>query len=165
MRRIWKCGLCLMGLGIWGTTTLTLTSPADANTFFANQTGRPCSACHNPGQEEKGVQGLNAAGQAFKNCGFKFGCNAGSTSAPQQRTTEHDNGVATFSNNCANGQIRWVVLRPGMNDASRDVALIMDPGSRTKVGVSKGTTWAAACGNAPPNTQQFFWIKLDIAVQ
>lgn len=158
--RIRRRGLSLCA-AVFG---LALPIGVHANTYFANQTGQACNACHLPGQEERGLQGLNAAGQAFKSCGFKLGC-TGNSPSQHQKTTEHDNGVATFSNNCGNGQIRWVVLRPGMNDASRDIALMMDPGSRTKVAVSKGTTWAAACGNAPSNSQQFFWIKLDIAVQ
>ncbi|WP_139374132.1 hypothetical protein [Enhydrobacter aerosaccus] len=164
MRRIWKLGFGFAGLGLLAMAGALLVVPgiAAANPFFANQTGQPCTACHVPGQEQKGLQGLNAAGQAFKNCGFKVGCTA--NGATQTKTTEHNDGLATFTNTCSAGQTRWVVLRPGLNDASRDIALMLDPGSRQKVAVSKGTTYAAACGNAPGNGQQFFWIRLDLAM-
>lgn len=133
---------------------------AEANPFFATQTGKACADCHLSGQEQRGVQGLNGAGLAFKNCGFQLNC----TVKPAAKTTEHSDGILTFGNikSCP-GQTRWVVLRSGKNEKGRDIVLFLDPGHTVKVAVSQGTTWASSCGGANDN-QQFNWVRLDQAV-
>ncbi len=130
---------------------------ASANTFFATQTAKACTACHNPGQEQLGPRGLNNYGTAFKSCGYKD-CPAPAAAAA---TTESNDGLAIFSNSCQGGQVRWVGLRPGRNITKRDVVLILDPGQRIKVGVSRGTTWAAQCGRPPSDNDQFHWVRLE----
>jgi hypothetical protein len=133
---------------------------AEANPFFASQTGKNCVDCHIPGQEQRGVQGLNGAGQAFKNCGFQANCAA----KPAAKTSETTNGIVTLGNNkTCPGQTRWVVLRPGKNEKDRDIILFLDTGHSVKVAVSRGTTWASSCGGANDN-QQFSWVPLDQAV-
>ena len=130
---------------------------ASANTFFATQTGKSCTACHNAGQEQLGPKGLNTYGNAFKNCGFKD-CPAPAAPAA---TTENNDGIAVFTNNCQNGQIRFVGLRPGRNSNKRDFILFLDPGQRIKVGVSQGTTWTGRCGTPPSDGDQFNWVRLE----
>ncbi|HEY5072357.1 MAG TPA: hypothetical protein VII63_10030 [Caulobacteraceae bacterium] len=146
----------LLALVAWPRT-------AAATPLFKQQTGLPCSACHNSGQELQGEQGLNPVGRAFEACGEKLGCDdKGSFSrpAPVRHTTENFNGVANFTGKCS-GQTRWVALRPGRNAANRDLALILSPGDHVKVAVSQGSTFAARCGSAPDNDQQFQYINLE----
>lgn len=60
---------------------------ADANPYWAQQTGKPCAACHYGGRETEGRAGLNPTGQAFLNCGYHFpsafgGCGGAAAPAP-----------------------------------------------------------------------------------
>lgn len=95
MRHRWKLASLVAAAGVsCALATLGLSGIAQANPFFAKQTGLGCSGCHHPGQEEAGVKGLNPAGLAFKNCGYKSGC--GAPPAPVAKTSETDNGFANF---------------------------------------------------------------------
>ena len=47
----------------------SLSHCASASQLYANQTGLPCSACHQPGQESSGAAGLNDYGRTFMNQG------------------------------------------------------------------------------------------------
>ncbi len=47
---------------------------SSANPYFAQQTGQPCTACHQPGQESAGLAGLNPTGQSFRACGEQPSC-------------------------------------------------------------------------------------------
>jgi hypothetical protein len=132
-------------------------SAVEANPFFAQQTGRSCADCHNPGQEQKGVQGLNATGQAFKNCGFKLGCAA---PAPAAKTSEHSNGIAIFHNNNCNNA-RLVAIRTGSNQSDQGVVLLIEPGQSVKVAVTRGSTWAGQCGGTSVANPKYSWITLD----
>ncbi|MBV8407981.1 MAG: hypothetical protein JOY64_10160 [Alphaproteobacteria bacterium] len=130
---------------------------AEANPFFAQQTGRACADCHNPGQEQRGVQGLNATGLAFKDCGFKFGCTA---PAPAAKTSEHSNGIAVFhNNNCSNA--RLVAVRTSSSQSDQGVVLIIEPGQSVKVAVIRGSTWAGQCGGTSVANPKYAWITLD----
>jgi hypothetical protein len=130
----------------------------EANEFFAKQTGKSCADCHMPGQEMRGVQGLNATGHAFKDCGYKFGC------APQaqQNTTENHQGIATFHNTECPGGARAVTIRAGGNTQDRSILLFIEPGQLIKAGVSRGSTFAAHCGTQAD--REFHWIKLDMVI-
>ncbi len=160
MRHHWKFVSLTVVAGVsCALATLALPGIAEANPFFAKQSGLGCSGCHQPGQEEAGVKGLNPAGLAFKNCGYKTGCSA--PPAPVAKTSETDNGFANFNNNCPAGQVRWVTVRPGRNDSDRDLVLLMEPGQRIKVAVPKGSTFAGMCNQPPKDSGQFSWVRLD----
>lgn len=152
MRRNIKTILALAAGGL-----VLAAATASANTFFANQTGKSCTDCHNPGQEQLGPRGLNNYGSAFKNCGYK---DCAGQAAPAA-TSENNQGIGTFVNNCPNGQTRFVGVRPGRNVHERNVILFLDPGQRLKVAVSQGTTWTGKCGAPPSDNDQYNWVKLD----
>ena len=159
MRHRWKFASLVAVAGVSCAAALALPGIAEANPFFAKQTGQGCGTCHLPGQEEAGPKGLNPAGMAFKNCGYKTGCSA--APAPVAATSENNNGLANFTNSCPAGQPRWVTVRAGRNGAERDVVLILEPGQRLKVAVSKGSTFAGKCNEPQKDSAQFSWIRLD----
>ena len=148
---------------------------ASANEIFQQQTGKSCADCHRPNQEKLGVQGLNPMGLAFKNCGYKFGCSAAAPPSPSappaatppaasvqtQNTTETHQGVATFSNTRCGAQTRTVVVRAGGNTRERSLILFVEPNQKIKVGVSRGTTWAASC-EAIKEDAQFRFVAIDL---
>ena len=160
MHRNWKFAAVAAALGVSCALT-TLPGIAEANIFFANQTGLSCTGCHQPGQEEKGPAGLNSGGLAFKSCGYKVGCVSAAPPAPVPATTENNKGLATFNNNCPSGQPRWIVVRAGRNDADRDVTLILEPGQHVKTVVTQGSTFAGQCNSPPRDSGQFSWIRID----
>jgi hypothetical protein len=156
----WKFASGLGALGVvCGLAVVALPHKAGANVTFQQQTGLSCVSCHLPAQEQLGEKGLNGAGHAFKNCGYKLGCNATATPAP--KTTETSGGVATFHNQCAAGQVRWVVVRAGLDQAERGIFLILEPGQHLKVGVTKGSTWTAKCNEVPSPNQPFTYLQLE----
>jgi hypothetical protein len=59
---------------------------AEANPYFAQQSGKDCSACHQPGREPEGPAGLNPSGLAFfdayKRCNYQIVCALTSSPAP-----------------------------------------------------------------------------------
>jgi hypothetical protein len=165
MRVYWKSATLAMALASLSVLAL-LAWPhaASANPYFQKQTGLPCSACHNSGQENQGEQGLNPVGRAFKNCGFKLGCDDNARPAgppPRPHTTEFFTGTAYFTGSCV-GQQRWISIRPARNEQDRTMAIVLDPGQRLMIAVSTGTTYSASCGvSASPNSP-FHYITLDI---
>lgn len=56
MRHHWKFVSLIVVAGVsCALATLALPGIAEANPFFAKQSGLGCSGCHQPGQEEAGV--------------------------------------------------------------------------------------------------------------
>lgn len=162
MRKSWKPASIAAALGVsCALAAMALPKMADANTFFANQTGLSCTGCHQPGQEERGPAGLNSAGLAFKSCGYKVGCGSAAPPPPAPPTTESNKGLATFHNNCPAGQPRWIIVRAGRNEADRDVVLILEPGQNVKAVVSRGSTFSGQCNAPPRDSGQFSWIRID----
>lgn len=160
MRKSWKFAAVAAALGV-SCALATVPGIAEANTFFANQTGLSCTGCHQPGQEERGPAGLNAGGLAFKSCGYKVGCSSAAPPAPVPATTENNKGLATFHNNCPAGQPRWIIVRAGRNEPDRDMTLILEPGQNLKVVVSRGTTFSGQCNGPARDSGQFNWIRID----
>ena len=68
----------LLGTAVAGAAAVAFTAVAlaprgaGANPYFAEQTRKPCSACHYGGREREGRGGLNPAGQRFLQCGYHF---------------------------------------------------------------------------------------------
>ena len=57
---------------------------ADANPYWAQQTGQSCATCHYGGREREGRGGLNPTGQRFLACGYHFQCGAPPPQYPPQ---------------------------------------------------------------------------------
>ena len=81
-------------------------------------------------------------------------------SAPRP-TTQTNDGLATFHNTNCGGQTRFILLRIGRNDQDREMLLVLSANQQTKVGVPKGSTWLANCGQPPADNGKFTWIALD----
>ena len=136
-------------------------SPVQANQIFQQQTGKACADCHLPNQEALGAKGLNPTGTAFKDCGFKFGCAA--PPKPATNTTETHQGTVVFGNTKCSGQTRTVILLAGGNSKDRAILLFVEPNQKVRMGVSRGTTWAATCGTASGN-EQFHFVPLELVM-
>ena len=132
-----------------------------ANQIFQQQTGKDCADCHLPNQEALGVKGLTAMGAAFKDCGFKFGCTV--PPKPAANTTETHQGTVVFGNTKCSGQTRTVTLLAGGNSKDRAILLFVEPNQKIRMGVSRGTMWAATCGAANAN-EQFHFVPLELVM-
>lgn len=134
-------------------------SVADANPFFARQTGQPCVACHQPGQEQRGASGLNSTGLAFKDCGETPGC-FGAPASPQSfvKTTATQGGSATFTHKGCHHQSRYLTIRLGDGGS---VSFVLDRDMDVHVMVAQNSTFASACGGFPGPGANYHIIKLD----
>jgi hypothetical protein len=132
---------------------------ADANPFFARQTGQPCVACHQPGQEQRGASGLNSTGLAFKDCGETPGC-FGAPTSPQSfvKTTATQGGSATFTHKGCHHQSRYITIRLG---GSIPVGFVLDRGMEVHVVVARNSTFASRCGGYPGPDANYRTITLD----
>jgi hypothetical protein len=78
MRLSRKISLSCAGVGLALAMIAVAPHRAEANPYFAQQSGRDCAACHQPGREPEGPAGLNPAGLAFldayKRCNYQIVC-------------------------------------------------------------------------------------------
>lgn len=134
-------------------------SVVEANPFFARQTGQPCVACHQPGQEQRGASGLNSTGLAFKDCGETPGC-FGAPASPQSfiKTTATQGGSATFIHKGCHYEARYITIRLG---GSIPVSFVLDRGMEVHVVVAQNSTFASRCGGYPGPDANYHIIKLD----
>lgn len=81
----WLWALCAAAFAapVLALTALSLATPRPAvsNTLFGQQTQHQCGACHTPGQETIGAQGLTPYGAAFNTCIYSQGSTAPSCAA------------------------------------------------------------------------------------
>ncbi|HEY5208431.1 MAG TPA: hypothetical protein VIJ42_03185 [Stellaceae bacterium] len=150
-------GVTFAGAVLLALAMLCAPSPSRANPFFAQQTGQPCSACHLPGQEPAGRDGLNPTGLGFLACGETPSC-FGVQGQQFQRTTQNQSGVATFTHKGCGHRPRYVTIRVA---GSVPVPFILDRGMEVHVVVSQNSTVASACGGYPGNGAQYQFIVLD----
>jgi hypothetical protein len=145
--------------GLFAFALMVGPSVSDANPFFARQTGQPCVACHQPGQEQRGASGLNSTGLAFKDCGETPGC-FGAPAAPQSfvKSTATQGGSATFTHKGCHHQARYVTIMLG---GSVPVSFVLDRGMEVHVVVAQNSTFAARCGGYPGSGANYRIITLD----
>jgi hypothetical protein len=134
---------------------------ANANPLFQQQTGLPCSGCHEKGRELEGRGGLNLLGQAFLNCKYNIDCARAAMAQPVRHTTEQFVGIAVFKNECSGNASLFVIIREGKNKAKRDTPLILEKGNAVHVVVDRRSTFASKCGDMPSDNGQFSWVPLE----
>jgi hypothetical protein len=78
MRLSWKNLVACAGLVLALMTLTAAPQRAEATPLFAQQTGKDCSTCHQPGRELEGPAGLNPTGTTFldtyKRCNYQITC-------------------------------------------------------------------------------------------
>jgi len=130
-----------------------------ASPFFAQQTGKDCVACHQPGREADGKAGLNPMGQAFLQCGFKFDCSTPPVTPPKPITpvlrpvspvVPSPVGplkAATFRDDCASDD-SYFMINTGVSRPSR-MSFVIKNRHHVTLLLPPGATFAMACGRAP----------------
>jgi hypothetical protein len=134
------------------------TRTSDANPFFARQTGQPCVACHQPGQEQRGASGLNSTGLAFKDCGETPGCFGAPAAQFVGKTTATQGGTGTFTHKGCHHESRYITIRLG---GSIPVGIVLDRDMEVHIVVAQNSTFASRCGAYPGPDASYRTIILD----
>ena len=179
MRLSWKKSLSCAGFVLALAMVAGTPHRAEANPYFAQQSGRDCSACHQPGREPEGAAGLNPGGLAFfdayKRCNYQIVCALTSqppvTPAPTFSTVPSypqpapyypqaapSYGKAKFEDFCFGNS--YFVVRVG-GAPNHLVRFKLDLGSKVHVELPGGSTFVSQCGGYPSTNGMFHPVTYE----
>lgn len=175
MRLSRKISLCCAGFGLALVMIAVAPHRAQANPYFAQQSGRDCAACHQPGREPEGAAGLNPAGLAFldayKRCNYQIVCALTSqppvTPAPSYPSYQPSPyypqaalsyGKAKFKDFCFGNS--YFAVRVGGNP-NHIIRFKLDLGSKVHIELPDGSTFVSQCGGFPSTNGNFHSVTFE----